>query len=73
MKEKISGQGFFKKKKVTSAFSVFAAIAGFAFLRKTITGNTVSSQGYTINVISVIGLLLLFCSGLLVYYTLKKV
>lgn len=70
--EETKKESFFKKKKVVAFIAVFAGISGFFFLNKSITGNAVSSQGYSVNVVSLIGLLLVFCAGILVFYGLKK-
>ena len=65
-------ESFFRKKKVTSVFAAFALIAGFIFLNKDITGNVVLTEVPGFDIISFLGLLLVFCSASLAIYTVKK-
>lgn len=65
---------FLKRKKVTSAFSAFALISGFVFLNQGVTGNAIitSQKIPGFNTVSLIGLLLVFCSAILAFYSLRK-
>jgi len=71
MEKKMS---FFKKKEVTASFSIFALASGFIFLtfNSVFTGNFVSTQTNSFNPISLIGALLVFCSVILAFYTVKR-
>ncbi|MFA4953237.1 MAG: hypothetical protein WC584_03370 [Candidatus Pacearchaeota archaeon] len=62
----------FKTKKVTAIFAVVALLGGFYFLNNTLTGNVIVESENSINLISVIGLLLIFCSIILGAYSIKK-
>jgi hypothetical protein len=61
-----------KKKKVTTSFAIIALAGGFLFLNSGITGNVVILNKGSFNVLSLIGLLLIFCSAVLAAYTIKK-
>ena len=65
-------KGAINPKKITAAFSVVALVAGFLFLDKGITGNIILNGHYPFDVISFIGLLLVFCSAILAGYSLRK-
>jgi len=67
-----SKEDFFKKKKVTAAFSVFAFISGFIFLNKELTGNVVLDKTPSFDLLPLMGILLVFCSAILALYTIKK-
>ena len=59
-------------KKVISSFALVALVAGFFFLDKGITGNVVLNGENPLDIISLIGLVLVFCSAALTFYVLKK-
>ena len=63
---------FFKRKKVTASFAIFALAGGFLFLNQGITGNVILSGKSSINLLSIIGLLLILCSIILGIYSIKK-
>ena len=64
---------WFKEKKVTAMFAVVAFFSGFLFVdRGSISGNVIVDNTPTFNIISMIGLLLVLCSAILVFYTVKK-
>lgn len=65
-------QSFFKKKSTTLVFSAISLIAGIIFSDKSITGNVILNNKYNFNLLSVIGMLLIFCSLILLIYSLKK-
>ena len=61
-----------KNKKIISSFAVAALVVGFFFLDKGITGNVVLNGESAFDIISLIGLALVFCSAALTWYALKK-
>jgi len=63
---------FFKSKKTTWTFAIISFLAGFLFLKNNPTGNVVLSNYYPINLISVVGMLLIFCSLILALYSIRK-
>ena len=64
---------WFKRKRVTGGFSMVSIIAGFLFLNQgSITGNVIVDSQPVFNMLSVVGLLLIFCSAILAFYTLRK-
>ena len=65
-------ENFLRTKKTTRTFAIIALISGFSFLNKNITGRVILSETYPFDVISFIGLLLIFCSIILGVYSLKK-
>lgn len=77
-------QSFFKKKNVARAFGIVALIGGFFFLNfgassvtpagssLTPTGNIISNGTFAINLISIVGFLLIICSGILIVYSIVK-
>lgn len=66
-------ESWFKKKKAVSFFAIIAFISGFFFLnRGGITGNVVMNQYHEFSFLSIIGLLLIFCSVILAVYVVKK-
>ena len=70
--KKSKKQSFWESTPVTSTFALAAFTGGILFLNRTITGNTIFSDNYTFNLISIIGLLLIMCGIILTVYTLKK-
>lgn len=66
-KTEISG-----KKKIAAVVAGVAFILGFLLLDNSMTGNAVLNNQPALNSFSVVGLLLVFCSAILVVYTLKK-
>ncbi len=63
---------WFQAKKITSIVSGVALVAGFLFLDRGFTGNVVLNNKPAVDVISVIGLLLVFCSAALALYTIRR-
>lgn len=63
---------WFKTKKITSSFAVVALIAGFLFLNRGITGNIILNNKYPFDVVSLIGLTLIFCSAILAVHTIRR-
>ncbi|MBU2615552.1 MAG: hypothetical protein ABIG28_02035 [archaeon] len=60
-------------KKAAGVVAAVALLSGFLFLNKTTTGNVVLNGNVpTIDVISLIGLALVLCSGALAFYAVKK-
>jgi len=60
-------------KKAAGVIAAVALLSGFLFLNKTTTGNVVLNGNVpTIDVISLIGLALVLCSGALAFYAVKK-
>ena len=62
----------FKTKGVAAVFAAVAFVAGFLFLDKGTTGNVILDNSPSFNAISLIGLLLVFCSAILAVYIIKK-
>lgn len=65
---------WFKTKKVTVTFAVLSLIAGFLFIDQNSTGNAVinSTRTGAFNSLSFIGLLLIFCSAILAFYSIRN-
>ena len=61
-----------KKRKVTAGFATLSLISGFLFLNRNITGNAVLSDKYSVNPLSLIGLLLVICAVILAGYSIKR-
>ncbi|MBU2616874.1 MAG: hypothetical protein KKB79_02735 [Nanoarchaeota archaeon] len=60
-------------KKAAGVVAAVALLSGFLFLDKATTGNVVLNGNVpTIDVISLIGLALVLCSGILAAYAVKK-
>ncbi len=70
-------KNFFEKKSVVAVFGIIALIGGFIFLNFGYfsfgpTGNVISTGIYSLNLISVIGLVLIVCSAILIVYAIVK-
>ena len=65
-------KNFLKSQKSTAISALIAAIAGFVFLDKGITGNVVFEGAYTGSILSFMGLLLITCAAILAGYAIKK-
>ncbi len=66
-------QSWFKKKKTTAIFTIISFIFGFLFLRQgKVTGNIITNKYYSFSLLSLIGLLLIFCAIVMALYTTKK-
>ena len=66
-------ESWFKKNKVVKAFALVSIICGFLFIKNSgITGNAVVSHYQPVSVLSIVGLLLMFCSIILALYILKQ-
>lgn len=64
---------WFKEKKVTAVFAVVAFFAGFLFVdRGGISGNVILDGTQNFDIVSLIGLLLVFCSAILAAYAIRK-
>ena len=64
---------WFKANKVTITFAIVAFFTGFLFVdRGSISGNVIVDNTPTFNIVSIVGLLLVFCSVILVVYTIKN-
>jgi hypothetical protein len=63
---------FFERKGITWIFAVIAVFSGFLFLDSGVTGNVIVNKQSTINLVSIIGLLLIVCSTILIAYSVKK-
>ena len=63
---------FLTNKKTTAFFAIISLIGGFSFLNKNITGKVILEDVFSFDLISLIGLLLIFCSIILGVYSLKK-
>ena len=63
-----------KSTPITGGFAVIAFIGGVIFLSYSysITGNVILNDKYAFNFLSLIGLLLVLCSGVLGLYSIKK-
>ena len=59
-------------KKITAAFSVAALFAGFLFIDRSVTGNVVLNNHNPVNFVSLVGLLLVFCSAILALYSIRR-
>jgi len=65
-------ENFLKKKSVTIIFAFIALFSGFLFLNQSMTGNAILNRQSSVNLVSLIGLLLVFCSVILFAYSVKK-
>jgi hypothetical protein len=63
---------WFRSKKVISSFAAGSLVIGFLFLDKGITGNVVLNGESYFDVISLIGLALVFCSAILAGYAMRN-
>jgi hypothetical protein len=57
---------------VTSIFALISFVGGFYFLNNSMTGNAIVNNPNYVNFISIIGILLIFCSLILVAHSIKK-
>lgn len=68
---KTEKQPFLKKKKTLVGFALFSFLFGFLFLKNSLTGNVViNNQTKLIEVVPILGILLIACSGILTAYVL---
>jgi hypothetical protein len=65
-------ENWFKTKKATSLFAIISFLGGFTFLNQSITVNAIIKNSSNSNLLSLIGLLLIFCSIILTGYTIRK-
>lgn len=63
---------FFAIKGVTWFFGIIAIIAGFIFLDSSVTGNAIANNPSSVNLLSLIGLVLVVCSAVLISYSVRK-
>lgn len=71
-KKGINLSNWLKTKKMTGYFAIISLASGLFFMGQRITGNVILNKGYTLNLLPVIGMLLIFCSIILGLYSLKK-
>lgn len=69
IKRKLS---WFKTKIVMGIFSALFFTSGILFINKKITGNVVIENSDSLNLIPIVGILLILCSAILVFYSIKK-
>lgn len=62
----------FRTKSIAAIFAAVTFVLGFLFLDKGITGNAILDYEYSVDVVSLIGLLLVLCSAVLAVYIIKK-
>ncbi len=74
-------QSFLEKRSTVATFGILALIGGFVFLNTgssinpftgRVTGNSVLGNFQPFSLISIIGLLLILCSGILIAYSIVK-
>ncbi|MBD3247586.1 hypothetical protein GF378_03130 [Candidatus Pacearchaeota archaeon] len=65
-------ESFFKKKATIALFAIIALIGGTLFIDQPITGNVVLNNYHSIHSVSIIGMVLVFCSTILVGYYIYK-
>ena len=64
---------WFKGKKVTTSLAFVSLVSGFLFMANSgITGNVVKNHYHQVSILSIVGLLLVFCSVALAIYTINK-
>jgi len=63
---------WFKTKSIAAVFAGVAFVVGFLFLDKGVTGNVILDNSPSFSIMSLIGLLLVFCSAILAVYIIKK-
>ena len=61
-----------RAKKVTASFAIAAAFSGFLFLDQGVTGNVILNSRSSFNPTTFIGLILIFCSAILAFYSIKR-
>jgi len=61
-----------KRKKIAGVFAFFTFIIGFLFLDINSTGNAILNGAPSFNIASMVGLLLIVCSAVLTFYTVRK-
>ncbi|MBU1252490.1 MAG: hypothetical protein KJ905_02365 [Nanoarchaeota archaeon] len=65
--------GFINSKKITAVFAIAALVTGFFFLDRGTTGNVVLNGSLPpVDVISIVGLVLVCCSAILAFYSVRK-
>ena len=70
---KMKKQNWFKKKSITASFAIISFVFGFLFLRQgRVTGNVIASNYQSFSLLSLIGLLLVFCAIIMAVYTIKR-
>lgn len=63
---------FFKNKKTIVITGIISFIGGIFFITKRVSGNIISSDYYSFNLVGIIGILLIICSAILFYYNAKN-
>jgi hypothetical protein len=63
---------WFRSKKIISSFAVGSLVVGFLFLDKGVTGNVALNGESYFDIISLVGLGLVFCSAILAGYAMRK-
>jgi hypothetical protein len=61
-----------KKRGIIVVFSILSLLGGILFLDPSITGNLILEKKVQFNSLSLIGILLVFCSITLASYSIKK-
>ncbi|MFH1311451.1 MAG: hypothetical protein ABIH65_03540, partial [Nanoarchaeota archaeon] len=65
-------KSWFNPKKIVGFFAVVLLVTGFFLLDKGISGNVILDGGYTLNPLSLIGLIIVLCAAVLTVYVIKK-
>jgi len=66
-------QSWFKTKKVVAYFALISFISGFLFIKNSgVTGNAIVNHYQPVSILSIVGLLLIFCSVIIAIYLTKK-
>jgi len=71
-KKEINFSDWLRTKKVSGFFAVVSLVSGLFFMGQKLTGNVILNKGYTLSLLPIIGMLLIFCSIILGLYSLKK-
>ena len=71
-KKEINFSDWLKTKKISGYFAIISLASGLFFMGQKVTGDVILNKGYTLNLLPIIGLLLIFCSIILGLYSLKK-
>ncbi|MBU2562262.1 MAG: hypothetical protein KKF68_01210 [Nanoarchaeota archaeon] len=72
MNEQTKTLDWFRTKKATITFAIISLTSGFFFLNQSLTGNVILNNSYSLNFLSIIGLLLIVCAVILAAYSIKK-
>lgn len=61
-----------KSKPVITGFAIIALVGAFLFMNENITGSAILANGYSFDMLSLIGLLLVACAIILAVYNFRK-